>query len=78
MANLIFSVAAIGLTIILTLGFRQARRRRCAIEDADLLNKENFNSSQEEEEEIAGVVQEQVCGGDVQYSNITLSADTFP
>ena len=61
MANLIFSVAAIGLTVILTLGFRQARRRRCAITDADLLNKEKSNSSQEEEENIAGVVQEQVC-----------------
>lgn len=58
MFNWIFSVASIGLTVLLTLSYRQARRRQCALEDADLLREES--SDDEEEAEIASGVREQV------------------
>ena len=65
MFNWVFSVASIGLTVLLSLSYRQARRRRCALEDADLL-REAVDSSEDEEEEveIASVVRDQVWGSD--------------
>ena len=60
MFNLVFSVASIGLTILLSLSYRQARRRKCALEDADLLNEEVHSSEDEEKVEIDKVVREQV------------------
>ena len=60
MSNLIFSVAAIGLTILLSLSYRQARRRKCAHEDADLLHEQVSSSEDEEEVEIDSVVRGQV------------------
>ena len=60
MSNRIFSVASIGLTILLSLSYRQARRRKCALEDADLLREEIDSSEDEETVEINNVVREQV------------------
>ena len=61
MFNWIFSVATIGLTVLLSLSYRQARRRRCAVEDAHLRHVEiNCTTEDEEEVEIASVVREQV------------------
>ena len=66
MFNWVFSVASIGLTVLLSLSYRQARRRRCALEDADLLREAVDSSEDEEEEEveIASVVRDQVWGSD--------------
>ena len=64
MFNWIFSVASIGLTVLLSLSYRQARRRRCALGDADLLREAVDSSEDEEEVEIASVVRDQVWGSD--------------
>ena len=58
--NQIFSVASIGLTILLSLSYRQARRRKCAHEDAGLLHEQVSSSEDDEELEIDNVVREQV------------------
>ena len=63
MFNWVFSVASIGLTVLLSLSYRQARRRRCALEDADLL-REAVDSNGDEEVDIASVVRDQVWGSD--------------
>ena len=60
MFNWIFSVASIGLTVLLSLSYRQVRRRQCALEDADLLCEEVESSDDEEEADIASGVREQV------------------
>ena len=60
MSNLIFSVASIGLTILLSLSYRQARRRKRAHEDADLLHEQVSSNENEEEVEFDSVVRGQV------------------
>ena len=62
MVNWMFSIAAIGLTMLLAMSYRQAHRRRCALEDADLLQKCEEDTSEDDgaNENLASAVREQV------------------
>ena len=62
MFNCMFSIAAIGLTMLLAMSYRQAHRRRCALEDADLLQKGEEGTSKDDgaNKNLASAVREQV------------------